>query len=423
MIAQFHATGALERTRRSLVCFLLTCVAGMAWAQNDRGFVKADSKEGTLVVNYYMTAPDPELEQLRGLAVEAIGVYLRGEMEVADGDIGWKSSLRQVQKGMERIVDDLMRIRSFAGEQPFEGFSDEVSLLLEDFDQLDMRDVERMRGAGSRSFEERTYVLIEQRIQELLLQCGVEMGRFVNRGLLQKIGTVEQEMPREELEKWMNPTDDPLEPIELNVNLESMSLLDDEDQSTWPNDNLDEREYPSVRGQDDEMKAMMQQILNIVESQEARLTALERGQSQSRSGESSGGSVADLAKRTFSPNRPTTASDPELRDLNLPASFDVQFYEGSSALTLTAQLQLNEVLEFMGMYPQLRVVCTGHADVNGDRTANLALSKKRAQVVRAHLLESGVESTRVVLNYFGEERATNQGALDRRVEVAFFVND
>ena len=240
MIAQFHATGALERTRRSLVCFLLTCVAGMAWAQNDRGFVKVDSKEGTLVVNYYMTAPDPELEQLRGLAVEAIGVYLRGEMEVADGDIGWKSSLRQVQKGRERIVDDLMRIRSFAGEKPFEGFSDEVSLLLEDFDQLDMRDVERMRGAGSRSFEERTYVLIEQRIQELLLQCGVEMGRFVNRGLLQKSAPSNRKC-QEKNWKMDDPTDDPLEPIELNVNLESMSLLDDEDQSTWPNDDLVEK--------------------------------------------------------------------------------------------------------------------------------------------------------------------------------------
>ena len=66
--------------------------------------------------------PRPELEQLRGLAVEAIGVYLRGEMEVTQGDIGWKSSLRQVQKDMERIVDDLMRIRSFAGQQPFGGF-------------------------------------------------------------------------------------------------------------------------------------------------------------------------------------------------------------------------------------------------------------------------------------------------------------
>ena len=101
----------------------------------------------------------------------------------------------------------------------------------------------------------------------------------------------------------------------------------------------------------------------------------------------------------------------------------MQFYEGSARLTLTAQLQLNEVMEYLGAYEALRVVCTGHADVTGDRSANLALSKKRAQAVRTHLLESGVLASRVVLNYFGEERAENRGALDRRVEVAFFVGD
>ena len=53
----------------------------------------------------------------------------------------------------------------------------------------------------------------------------------------------------------------------------------------------------------------------------------------------------------------------------------------------------------------------------------MALSKRRAEAVRTHLLESGVASTRVVLNYFGEERAQNRGALDRRVEVAFFVEE
>ena len=131
----------------------------------------------------------------------------------------------------------------------------------------------------------------------------------------------------------------------------------------------------------------------------------------------------DWAERAWTPSRTTPAADSELRTLNLPKSFSVQFYEGSTRLTLAAQLQLNEVVEVMGMHERLRVVCTGHADVKGDRAANLALSKRRAEAARAHLLESGVASTRVVLNYFGEERAQNRGALDRRVEVAFFVEE
>ena len=416
MIALDQTRGTRRRAQRMLVCLMLAGVAGLGHAQE--GAVKTGSQEGTLVVNYYSTAPDPELEQLRGLAIDAIGVYLRGEMRVEDNDIGWSSSVRNVGKDMERIVRDLMRIRAFAGQEDFKGFSEEVAMLLVDFEELDMRDVERMRGSGTRSFEERTYVLIEQRVQEILLQCGVELGRYVNRGLLQKIGTVEQSLPVEELSRWTNPDENvPLEPIELNFNLETMSLLDREDESTWPEEGGDVGAGGANAPEWQSMQDMMQRILSLVEAQEARIQALERG--------SPAPSVnpRDVAAQSWNPNRPLPASDPVLASLQLPASFDVQFYEGSARLTLTAQLQLNEVMEYLGMYPQLRVVCTGHADLTGDRAANLALSKKRAQAVQRHLLESGVLSTRVVLNYFGEERASNRGALDRRVEVAFFVND
>ena len=416
MIALDQTRGTPRRAQRMLVCLMLAGVAGLGHAQE--GAVKTGSQEGTLVVNYYSTAPDPELEQLRGLAIDAIGVYLRGEMRVEDNDIGWSSSVRNVGKDMERIVRDLMRIRAFTGQEDFKGFSEEVAMLLVDFEELDMRDVERMRGSGTRSFEERTYVLIEQRVQEILLQCGVELGRYVNRGLLQKIGTVEQSLPVEELSRWTDPGDNvPLEPIELNFNLETMSLLDREDESTWPGEAGDSGPATANASEWQSMQDMMQRILSLVEAQEARIQALELGNSAPSS------NLRDVAAQSWNPNRPSPASDPELAALQLPASFDVQFYEGSARLTLTAQLQLNEVMEYLGMYPQLRVVCTGHADLTGDRAANLALSKKRAQAVQRHLLESGVLTTRVVLNYFGEERASNRGALDRRVEVAFFVND
>ena len=418
MIALDQTWGTLLRVRRAVVCLLLATGACSLHVAGQGEPILTQSKEGTLVVNYYSSAPDPELEQLRGLAVDALGVYLRGQIKVEGADIGWSSTVRGVRRDMERVVKDLMRIRAFAGQQTFAGFSEEVQALLLDFEELDMRDVERMRGTGTRSVEERTYVLIEQRIQEILLQCGVEMGRFVNRGLLQKIGTVEQSLPLEELERWTNPdVNTPLEPLELNFNLETMSLLDGEDTSDWPDGT------PASSGSatgDPEWKAMqdmMQRILTLVESQDARIAALE-----GRSG-SVGAGRQEVAAQSWNPTRTSPSTDPDLQALNLPASFDVQFYEGSARLTLTAQLQLNEVLEYMGMYPQLRVVCTGHADVTGDRAANLALSKKRAQTVQKHLLESGVLSTRVVLNYFGEERASNRGALDRRVEVAFFVND
>ena len=419
MVAWIQAWDALRRVRRVLACTLLAWCTVPAWGQAKEGRRLTGQKEGTLVVNYYSSAPDPELEQLRSLTVEALGVYLRGQILIEDGDIGWQLSVRHVSKDMDRVVSDLMRIRDFAGEEAFKGFSREVLWLLEDFEELDSRDVGRMRGEGRLSNEERLYVLVEQRIQEVLLQCGVELGHFVNRGLLQKLGTVEQTLTPEEMAQWTTPTDAPLEPIELDFNLETMSLIGGEDQSAWP----DESAPAATQSSDPQlavMQDMMERILGLLESQEARIAALESGSTGSNPARPG---AEDWARSLLDPDRISPSVDEELKGLNLPAQFDVQFYEGSARLTLTAQLQLNEVMEYMGMYPQLRVVCTGHADVTGDRAANLALSKRRAQAVRSHLLESGVTDSRVVLNYFGEERASNRGALDRRVEVSFFVND
>ena len=138
----------------------------MGWAQTSKDPIKTGTQEGTLVVNYYATAPDPELEQLRQVALDALGVYLRGQMKVDAQDIGWRDGPRPVKRQMQRTVSDILRIRSFAGQERFEGFSDEIDDLLRDFDELDARDVERMRSTTSRSFEEKLYVLLEGRVQE-----------------------------------------------------------------------------------------------------------------------------------------------------------------------------------------------------------------------------------------------------------------
>ncbi|MEY3010428.1 MAG: hypothetical protein RLZZ314_1070 [Bacteroidota bacterium] len=426
MIAHARSMRKTVLARRLLVCtmlasgwFLPSEWCSSTWAQVGDVPVKRGSKEGTLVVNYYSTAPDPELERLRDLAVEALGIHLRGVMAVGEGDIGWDSSPKQVVKELERIVSDLMRIRHFEEQSVFKGFSPEMLALVIDFEELDFRDVDRMRNTASRGFEERLYVLVEQRVQEILLQASVELGRFVNRGLLQKIGTVEQSVPASTFEEWMNvDLDAPLKPIEVDFNVETMSLLDRPDESAWPT----QGGTPTAQ---DELMDMMSRILGLMEAQERRISALESG-GTSRGLEprwDTEGTVSTLARDGWTPNRTKPDQDPELAQLNLPQTFDIRFNEGSSRLTLTAQLQLNEVMEFMTAYPQLRVVCTGHADASGDRTANLSLSKTRAKAAQEYLLESGVEPTRVLLNFFGEERATNRGALDRRVEVAFFVRD
>ena len=238
---------------------------------------------GYPVINYYSTAPDPELEQLRGLALEALGSIsgdnCRSTSKTSDGRRRsaphkgpWNARWPTFASGPFREpTSSALLLRS-------------VSIVV-DFEELDLRDVERMRGNGNQSFEARTYVLIEQRIQEILLQCGVDLGHFVNRGLLQKIGTLEQRLPKEELEEWLAPGENAtLEPLEINVNLEDMSLLGGTDESAWPDEAIGNASGTAgTRSPELEaMQSMMKRILTLVESQDARISALKRGRSQPR---------------------------------------------------------------------------------------------------------------------------------------------
>jgi outer membrane protein OmpA-like peptidoglycan-associated protein len=163
---------------------------------------------------------------------------------------------------------------------------------------------------------------------------------------------------------------------------------------------------------------LLERIIVLLEDHNRRLEKLE----QNRTNSVDTVNPLEIARIGLGDEERTSpSSDPKLQSLNLPDKFDVRFYTGNSSLTLNAQLQLNEVVGLLVRYPQLRLMCTGHADISGGRVANLNLSRSRANTVRNFILDSGVNSERVIMNFFGEERAENRGAKDRRVIVTFFV--
>ena len=362
------------------------------------------SKEGTLIVNYWSSAPDPEVEQLRSVMVEALEMYLNGAVNIEDGEVNWRSNPRTIKKDMERLVKDLMVLRKFKEKVPFEGFSDEIDALLNDVDELDERDVTRMHGSSQIPHEDRFYFLIQSRLQEVILQAGQELGWYVNKGLLALVGQTYEPLSTQSLEDWQDfDPNAPLNPIEVDFSVETMNLIEDEDNST----------LPSTTESD-----LLERIIVLLEDHNSRLENLEQNKSNSNATVN----ALEIARTGLgNDGRPSPSLDPALKSLNLPDKFDVRFYTGSSSLTLNAQLQINEVVGLLVRYPQLRLMCTGHADLSGDRAANLNLSRARANTVRNYILDSGVNSERVIMNFFGEERAETSGAKDRRVIVTFFV--
>tara|TARA_Y100000385_G_scaffold290328_1_gene363039 strand:- start:2143 stop:3261 length:1119 start_codon:yes stop_codon:yes gene_type:complete len=334
------------------------------------------------------------------LMLENIGFFLDGAVEVdlELGAVKWKISEAAIHRRLERIVLEVASLQSLPAPWVKGGFSEEVRELIAYVSRLDHRDLRRWRMADNLTEEEQWYVLVQSGLDELKMQIAMELNHRVNTALfdeLKSVLAIDEVRESNSLEtNWLDlDTNAPLPLLSLELSTASAEDLLADDRSVWP------------RSETQNMEMWMERILFLLESQEQRLILLE--------GQNRTSQMNSLLK--------PVQSDGALSQLRLPDQVAVLFASGSSQMTLNSQLKVNEVMELLCRHPQIRVVCTGHADHVGGRAHNHQLSKQRARAVRDFILQTGLESDRVLLNYFGEERLNTSTASDRRVEIRFFV--
>ena len=330
------------------------------------------------------------------LIMANIGHYLDGavEVDVEAGTVSWHASSRQVERNIRSIIEQVASYQSMDEALKDVALSTETTALIERVSNLSFRDLRHWRMAEGLSEAEQWYVMVQSALDEVRMQIGMDLKVHLNQTLMDALqGAVSLEASNAE---W----------LEIDEG-QALPAMDWERSDATSNDlsGNDASVWPTPAANDAEMAEILERILQLIENQETRLRQLEAGGSPS----------ASVAMPSGVPESAAGA-------LRLPEYIDVSFYTGSAKLTLGAQLQLNEIIEVMGRHPQVRVVCTGHADLPGDRQSNLALSRRRAEAVRAYLLQSGIEPARALLNFFGEERASTTGPSDRRVEVRFYLN-
>lgn len=101
----------------------------------------------------------------------------------------------------------------------------------------------------------------------------------------------------------------------------------------------------------------------------------------------------------------------------------VYFEFNSATVTPGSRAVLDRVADSLLDWPEIRVEIGGHTDSRGAAAYNLKLSTRRADSVRNHLVQAGVDSNRLVVRGYGEEKpvadnATDEGrAFNRRVEL------
>jgi OOP family OmpA-OmpF porin len=102
---------------------------------------------------------------------------------------------------------------------------------------------------------------------------------------------------------------------------------------------------------------------------------------------------------------------------------DIQFENNKADLKQSSYGTLNEISTALKAQPALAIEIQGHTDGRGARSYNLALSRHRAQSVKAYLERQGIDPTRMTIRGYGPDRpiasnASRQGrASNRRVEI------
>jgi peptidoglycan-associated lipoprotein len=104
---------------------------------------------------------------------------------------------------------------------------------------------------------------------------------------------------------------------------------------------------------------------------------------------------------------------------------EIVFFEyDSDEITPTAEDKLNTKAIVLRANPGVRIRIEGHADQRGSTEYNLALGQRRAEAVRAYLLNLGIDGGRLSTISYGKERPLVEGededsfARNRRAEFA-----
>jgi peptidoglycan-associated lipoprotein len=109
-------------------------------------------------------------------------------------------------------------------------------------------------------------------------------------------------------------------------------------------------------------------------------------------------SVAMLAACANQGSPPVTAAAPQMAG----AWYQVFFDTDKADLSPRGQLMVNKVAEVVTHNDDVRVTVIGRTDRAGTATANMALSERRAELVRDALITAGVPSARIDTSWLGE---------------------
>jgi len=95
----------------------------------------------------------------------------------------------------------------------------------------------------------------------------------------------------------------------------------------------------------------------------------------------------------------------EIKTKNLPEKLEsIYFTSGRSDLTYEAIRILQGHIDFLRKNPEAKLIIEGYSDSTGSTSFNMALAEKRARSAMKLLIDMGIQTERLTLQSYGEER-------------------
>jgi outer membrane protein OmpA-like peptidoglycan-associated protein len=90
-----------------------------------------------------------------------------------------------------------------------------------------------------------------------------------------------------------------------------------------------------------------------------------------------------------------------------PHSFTVAFSQGNT-LAEESDVIIASIATLMSRQPRYEALIVGHSGTRGDSSANLELSRARAEIVGRKLSDEGIDSKRLLIHAMGGEEPLTQ---------------
>jgi OmpA-OmpF porin, OOP family len=119
---------------------------------------------------------------------------------------------------------------------------------------------------------------------------------------------------------------------------------------------------------------------------------------------------------------PKVYEDVEVTTTHIRIRQTVHFETAKAKIRPVSYPILTTVAQVLRDYPDIRVEVQGHTDSRGSAKYNLGLSDRRAESVRAYLIEQGIEASRLTSRGYGKDQPIESNrtaagrAANRRVE-------